>query len=36
LRFDGFCIRSFDEDLKWEEYEKNKQINPKKGGGKKK
>jgi hypothetical protein len=30
VRFDGFCIRSFEEDLKWEEIEKLNKNNPKK------
>ncbi len=36
MKFDGFCIRTFDEDIKWEEIEKNKINNPKKGQPKKK
>jgi hypothetical protein len=36
MKFDGFCLRNFEEDIKWEEIEKNKQNNPKKVPPKKK
>ncbi len=36
MKFDGFCLRSFEDDIKWEEIEKNKQTNTKKNPLKKK
>lgn len=36
MKFDGFCIRTFDEDSKWEEFEKSGKNNTKKGPPKKK
>jgi hypothetical protein len=36
MKFDGFCLRSFEDDIKWEEIEKNKQTNTKKVPPKKK
>ncbi len=36
MKFDGFCVRTFDEDLKWEEFEKSNKNNPKKVPAKKK
>jgi len=36
MKFDGFCIRTFEEDNKWEEFEKSNKNNPKKVPPKKK
>jgi hypothetical protein len=36
MKFDGFCVRTFDEDSKWEEFEKSIKNNPKKVPPKKK
>lgn len=35
MKFDGFCLRNFEEDIKWEEIEKNNKNNPKKPAKKK-
>jgi hypothetical protein len=36
MKFDGFCIRTFDEDSKWEEFEKSGKNVTKKAPPKKK
>ena len=36
MKFDGFCVRNFEEDMKWEEIDKSNKNNPKKIPPKKK